>query len=86
MHSPAVALNWLLAGLGFGLMGYGLAVVAARRGGHGTRPALGCFWFGLFLLVETGPRVADWPSGLVLVLSITAFLPLLFAAKAVQRY
>ncbi|HEV2886659.1 MAG TPA: hypothetical protein VGX49_07105 [Jatrophihabitans sp.] len=86
MHYTSTALAWLSAVLGVTLLGYGLAMVAARRGGHGTRPALGCFWFGLFLLIETGPRLAGWPASLVLGLSGLACVPLLLAARTVRRY
>lgn len=79
MHQAATALTWIAAVLGAALLVHGLA----GRGRPRTRPS--SVWLGLFVVVETVPRLAGWPSGVVLVLSVLALVPLALAGRLLRR-
>ena len=85
MHTAAVVMTWVAAVAGIGSLLYALAGMLSQRGRRATPVTLGRFWMGLFVLVETGPRLAGWPAGVVLVLSVLAFVPLLLAAREFRR-
>lgn len=95
MHDAATAMTWAAAVLGAGSLIYSLVCLLSRNGlsrnglsrngGARTRPALGRFWMAVFVLVETGPRLAGWPSEVVLALSVLAFVPLLLAGRLLAR-
>jgi hypothetical protein len=86
VHHATTVMLWILAVLSAALLIYSVACMLSQRGAPATPLTLGRFWMGLFVLVETGPRLAGWPAWLVLVLSVLAFVPLLLAVKAVRRY
>jgi hypothetical protein len=85
VHHATVVMMWVLAVLGAGLMLYGLAELLTRRSVPATPAVLGRFWYGMFLLVETGPRLAGWPAEVVLALSVLAVAPVLLALKSLRR-
>jgi|GEM_PF-5858349 len=84
MHAAATVLTWCLAVLAAAVVIISLAQVSARPGTRASRPVLARLWLGLFVLVETGPRLANWPSGVVLALSVLALVPLLLAARLLR--
>ncbi|MBV9820981.1 MAG: hypothetical protein JO144_01960, partial [Actinobacteria bacterium] len=65
--------------LGAALLIYGLT-------GRGrSHPRLGRAWMGLFVVIETVPRLAGWSSGVVLALSVLALVPLALASRLLLR-
>jgi hypothetical protein len=85
MHHATTVMIWILALLGAASLVYGLAGLLSRPGAQSSKSAVGRFWMGLFVLVETGPRLAGWPSEVVLALSVLAFVPVLLAGRAFRR-
>lgn len=85
MHSAAIALTWIAGIAGLATLLYGLAGLRQRQDGERPRWALTRVWLGLFVVVETFPRVAGWPAWLVLTTSLLAFVPLVLAAMATRH-
>jgi hypothetical protein len=77
-------MTWAAAVAGVGSLLYGLAGMVSQRE-RATPLSLGRFWLGLFVLIETGPRLAGWPSSVVMVLSGLAFVPLLIAVRQLRQ-
>lgn len=84
MQHAATVLNVLLLVLSIALVIINLARVISRPGARAGRPVLARIWLGLFLIIETVPRLAGWPSGVVLALSVLAVAPLLLAVRALR--
>jgi hypothetical protein len=88
MHHIGTDVTWLVAVVGAGVLARGLVGLRAPSSTpayHTSQAALGRLWMGLFALVEAVPRLAGWPSGPVLALSVAALAPLLLACRALQR-
>ncbi|MDQ1742774.1 MAG: hypothetical protein QOE23_1113 [Pseudonocardiales bacterium] len=85
MHHAATVLNWFALMLNAAVVIISLARVISRPGTRASRPVLARVWLGLFVLIEAGPRLAGWPSGVVLALSVLAFAPLLLGVRALYR-
>ncbi len=80
MHN---AVTWAAAMLAVALLAYGVVGLSARHADERARHiSLGRCWLAIFVLVETCP---GWPSGVVLALSLLAFVPLLLAVRPVRR-
>jgi hypothetical protein len=84
VHHVATVTTWLAAVLGAGSLAYGLAGLRSRQDRSRTQ-SWGRLWMGVFVLVETVPRLAGWSAGTVLVLSVLASLPLLLAGRSLRR-
>jgi hypothetical protein len=85
VHSADTVLNWILAVLGAGSLLYGVVGLQSRSDDRATQLRLGRFWMGVFILVETGPRLAGWPAGVVLAISVLAFVPMGLAVRRLRR-
>lgn len=85
MHPAAGVLLWLVFVLACTLLVVNLARLIAPRGTPRSQLRLGRCWLALFVLVEAVPRLAGWPSGVVLALSVLAFAPLLLAVRALRQ-
>ncbi len=83
MHA-GTALNWFLLLFGGALLVHSLALLVSRPGTQRSRTLIGRCWLALFVLVELVPRLAGWPAGTVLALSVLAFVPLLLAVRALR--
>ncbi len=81
MHHAAAVLTWVVAVLGAALLVSGLVGLRPQP----SSAAFGRLWMGLFVLLEAVPRLAGWPAGVVLALSVLALAPLLLALRALYR-